>query len=479
MDDFSHDGIVAQLGRTTDKDGWLDPMLADADGAAALGALIEQFVRMGKAVDYTGLIGYISSAPGGGWGTCQLTMTRPASGTSGTIPAGYQFLDERGVVLILATPVVVASGATQIILPLRTLRLTEAVNTEDDAVVVVASGAGIVKDSLGTTSLITPPGNGTIVSTTFQIVTAATQILGGSSDWLSVHGAERGQIRQFGEDTDAYRARVRNIPDAVGPLAIGQAVQAAASRAGFPQFVVLEPFPQLASSDIVDPLGLDSFDPFFADDNVEGFTGDQLSELVGRREATAYFRIEPTAPLQDPQVLGMFCDFGFCDDPVMGFLDTGADAAIEAALMSMWEDVNGKKAGGVGFDIFTGAATRLIPVGHSAANSDTTVWSVFAPAGKTWMYVDGYYGHGFDFAPLPTTLPLPASRHQIKFTFSDATTYTTPAFTSLYEERITLAQYLARSIPVKPITRIDGIIRSDGTHPVNLVGNIFVFEVTS
>jgi len=477
MATFSHDDIVSLLDRTTDRDGWLTPMLEDADGSAALGALIEQFVRMGRAMDYTSLVGFISSAPGGGVGTSVVTMSRPSSGTSGTIPVGYRFIDDRGVVAVVATPVAVASGDLTAQIPVETLRQTEAVNTDDDSTLAVVPDAGVVLDSLGTTALLAPVGNPAIVATTLQTVTATTLILGGASDWLAIHGKERGQIRQAGEDTDSYRARVRNIPDAVSPRAIGQAIQAAASRGGLPLFQVLEPFPDLASASVKDPLGLGSFAPFYLDDAVEGFAGDYLAELVDRRDATAYFRVSATAPLVDPALDGMFLDFSFLDDPDLGFLDTGTDPNVNSALMSLWTDVNAKKAAGVAFDVFTQEAVREVGAGSSSSGSDTVVWTLTPGAGKTWLYVDGYFGHGFNSAPLPTSLPFPASLHKIRFTFDDASTFTTVAFSFLWEERITLQNYVGQGIQQRPITKVEGIVASDGTHPVNLVGVLFVVEL--
>lgn len=477
MADFSQDGIIDLLARTTDKDGWLDPQLADPDGAAALLALVAQFTRMGKAVDYTGMIGMISTAPGGNAGTCILVLSRSVSGTAGTIPAGYQFADERGVRMIVSTPVPVAGGALQILLPLQTLRQTEAVNTEDDAAVGVAPDAGVVLDVLGTTALLAPAGSPSVVATTFQFPVSTTQILGGASDWLAIHGAERGQIRQTGEDTASYRARVINIPDAVSPKAICLAVQGAASRGGLPLYFVLEPFPQTASPAITVPLGLGSFKPFFADDATYGFAGDVVAELVSRREATAYFRLEPQAQIQDAVVKGLFCDFGFLDDTAYGFADTGPDPAVNASLLSMWADVFAKKAGGVNFDLFVGEPLRLVGVGHTALNAETVVWTLNAPVGKAWIYVDGYFGHNFELAPLPTTLPLPASHHKVRFTFSDATTFTTASFFPHYEERITLQNFFARGAPQKTITKIEGIVQSDGTHPSNFVGVVLVAEM--
>ena len=129
MEDF--DSLVELLRRTTDEFGWLQPLLDDPDSAAVLGAQIEIFARLGPAVDHNGAQATISGASGGQPGTSVITASRAASGTSGTLPAGYGFVDQRGVQAASTLAVAVGGGATTITIPVATLRQTELVNTED------------------------------------------------------------------------------------------------------------------------------------------------------------------------------------------------------------------------------------------------------------------------------------------------------------------------------------------------------------
>ena len=92
---------------------------------------------------------------------------------------------------------------------------------------------------------------------------SSTPITGAVEDWLSALGNERGCIRQDGEDGEAYRARVRMIPDAVSPLAIARAVDATATA--LPERWLAEPFNDGADPNVKLAANLGFFDGFFCD----------------------------------------------------------------------------------------------------------------------------------------------------------------------------------------------------------------------
>lgn len=476
---FSHQDMVDLLGRTTDKDGWLDDLLASADGQATLGAAIEIASRVSRAADHDLDCASISAAPGGTPGTSVVVLARPSSGTSGSIPSGYRFEDDRGVVLVAQTIIPVASGALTVFVPVETLRLSEMVNTEDDALIEVAADAGVVLDSLATTSLVAPPGDPSIVATTLQVI-SADQILGGAADWLSVLGKERGQLRQPGEDTASYRARVRNIPDAVSPRAVGQAVQAAISRVGLPPFLTEEPFNDGAEPAVKVPPGLSNFDRFYLDVD---FLDDGGIELTDRRTSTAYFRVVPETQtaIVVPAPAGPFLDFMFLDDPVAGYLaaDSSLDPRVMASFLAIVQDVEAKRAAGVNWDLFVAQATREDGIGHSTSNVLTSVWQVFAPPGDSWLFASGSFGHDFALAPQPLSGTVPGSFHRIRFHFVDSTSFDLPDHPDLAGESWNIDALLKIGFPFKAITSIEGFTQSDGTHPMNLVGTWFVVQLTA
>jgi hypothetical protein len=484
---FSFDDLVALLRRTTDRDGFLDPILADPDGFAILGAAVEMFVRVSAAGGYDCDEAFISSAAGGGGGTSSATVSRPASGTSGTIPRGYTFVDPRGVVLFVQTDVPVASGALSVLLPLETLRHTEAVNTDDDQALSVAPTANVVLDSLGTTAIVAPAGDPSIVSTTFQVVGDVGPIVGGASDWLSVLGRERSVVRQVGEDTESYRARVRDIPDAVSPKAIGRAVQAAVSRVGLFPFLVLEPFDDGASAAVKDPLGLSSFAAMCFDAGGGTTSSDYCDELpfvremVSRREATAYFRVSPQAyGIPIPEDAMLFCDDGFCDDPILGFIGDGTlDPRILSGFLAVQQDVDAKRAAGVAFDVYAVEDLSYSGVGDSASAADTSVFSLVPASGGSWVWIDAEFGHDFHLSPPLTSFPPAGVSHSVRVTFDDATTFETPQFGDIWSERLSLRRMLDLGMPPsKPIVKVEGMLTSDGTIHPNLVGWVRVVELS-
>jgi hypothetical protein len=479
MAQLSRDDLIDVLRRTTDP-GWLDPLLADADSAAVLLALADLLAYLSDGLQVACDNGLISLASGGRGGTSLVTLERGTSGVGGTIPKGYQFTDARGILAVNQADYVVGAGVLTATLSVITLRATELVDTVLDPDFVVSPINLPAKDSGGTNALVSPlsppAGYPPIVATTFTTVSDSTPIVDGASDWLSAHGAERGQRRQANEEEGHYRLRIRNVPDAVSPIAISQGVQGAASHVGLPPFWVEEPFEDGATPILKLNNYLSSFGGTFT--NVD-CASDPQREMNDYRTARAYFRLVPTDVLNNPDIAGLFMDDGFFDDPVFGFSDTGLHPKLLASLMSVWEEANRKRAGGVQFDIYVDELARLIRVGSDTANVATQVWSMTAPPGKVWIYADGVFSHDFALAPQPASGTVAGAFHRVRFTFEDATTFTTPNWTSNLEQHLHLADLLALGMPFKRITLIEGFIKTDGTHPMNLVGEVYAAEVTA
>lgn len=489
---LTHDDLVALLRRTTDRDGWLDPILADPDGEAAMGAQVEVFARASVGVDYNAALGLISRSPGGQPGASSILVSRGTSGTSGTIPRGYLFRDARGAQAVVQTPVPVASGALSVSLPVETLRRTEAVNFADDPVFEVDPDAGVVLDSLGTTALIAPLGDPAAVATTFQEVGEGDPISGGASDWLSVHGDERGQQRQAGESTESYRARVRNIPDAVSPIAIGDGVLAAAARLGI-EARVLEPFSDGATAALKDVHGLGEIFPLFASStNSAGtaaaaalspgadFLDDDVPEreVLDRRMATAYLRVMLAGLPRDPGFAVLYLDDGFADDPVAGYPDVGFPSVVSAQGMAIWEEVYRKKAGGVQHDVQLDVATRERGSGSTAAAVETVVFTIAPAAGRGWVFAEAIGGLDGALNAFPPGAVLPLAAYwRLRLTWLDGSTSLGPVMSNRGASRLTLQALAASGARVQPITQVEGIAISDGAVTARLVATVFVLEM--
>jgi hypothetical protein len=68
--------------------------------------------------------------------------------------------------------------------------------------------------------------------------------------------------------------------------------------------------------------------------------------------------------------------------------------------------------------------------------------------------------------------------HQVRFTFADGTTFTTPAFDDVGSEHFS-GSYMERiGVPFKPVTRIEGLVWGDGSHIITLLGTFWAIPYT-
>jgi len=471
--------------RRTCEPGWLEPLLADPDSKLVLEALMTVFVREAQTADLASLASAISTAPGGRPGVAIITISRTTAGTHGTIPAGYLFVDGRGVVLEAAGPTTIADADLTKPILVQTVRHTESVNTEDDVTTMAIHPAPpasqTVLDSGAVNPLIAPVGTAGIVATTFTTVASATQILQGVSDYLSLHGKERGQLRQPNEPENVYRLRVRNIPDAVSPKGVSEGVQAAVSRLFQTSATIFEPFADGATPALKAKYGLSEYGGIYCDPNTAPTNpahtdffddGGVPYTLLGVREANAYFRIVvPTPRDPDGNLLIMVTNAS-----LGGIQVTILDATVVSSFLAIWEEANRKRAGGVQFDIFTAEPRKVLGVGHSNVNSATVVFTLTPPPLIGWGLRDGWVDHDSSLS-FPTPVNTATMKHQVTFTFSDATTFTTALSGQIDSQRLQPTAPAMSGFPwAKLITKIEGKVVSDGATQVNMVGTFYVTE---
>lgn len=445
--------LLALLRRTTDDQGYLQPLLADPDSGAIVGAQIAIMARLGPAVDHNGAQATISDSSGGQPGTSTITVSRTSGATTGTIPKGFGFIDARGVRVVVQVDIVVTAGQLSKLVPVQTLRQTELVNSEDDPAFVVDPQSPIVVASSGV--LIAPTGSPGMTGSTFQTIGPSDPITGGAADYLSVHGGERGQLRQTGEQTSDYRQRIRNIPDAVSPIAIGDTVQAAAQQGGLPPLLVVEPFRDGATPALKALHGLSSFDSMawdtdFYDDPISGI------EIVDRRSATAYFAIDAQDFITDSDGLGYYWDDGFYDDPVLGYLESEPvfPPGQLASLLALINDVNAKRLAGVNFDLFLKRDDFVVGQGSTTSAGFVEVVTLSPPGGTIWI-LDQVLA-GADAAN-----PITGAAHHVVYDLEGGGTFQSPDFTQTWTEDV------AR--PTRRVTAVHAFQRSNGSATAHLV----------
>jgi hypothetical protein len=486
----SRQDLIDVLHRTTDPN-WLDPILSDPDSAAPVNATADALVEVSQqgqaACDNT----TISMSSAGRGGSSTITLSRTASGTHGTIPQGYTFVDSRGLLASALGNTTVNNGDLTVQVAVQTIRKTETVNTLGDPGYSIGPNLAAT-DSGGTNALIgaspAPAGFPPIVSTTFTAVASSTPITDGSSDWLAAIGRERGQLRQSGESDGAFRLRVRNVPDAVSPVAVEQGAEGAATHSGLPPTILLEPFNDGADQTVRDNYQIGWFDTLymsglvdnnavhqgntpmsdFLDDMMPDAVNNKPRETVSLREASAYFRESMPGPIPAPNGGVFFLDDGFFDDPVLGFPDMQSYAKMLASLLAVWEECNRKRAAGVRFDVVIDDLKKVQGIGSTSSGSFATVFTITPPPGKVWMLRDGLFGYD---SITPTNAGSVGA--ELVFTFLDGSTYTTPVWSTPDEARVQGPLGITSSL----IVQVVGKLHTSGIPTAQLVADLVVLEL--
>ena len=490
---LSQADLLAFLRRTTDS-AWLQAMLDQPDGAAIIASKLAVFEATSEAVMAQADATMISTAPTGRSGVCTLTLSRSNTSVAGTIPKGYSFVTNLGVALTVATDTIVATSQGTVAVPLETVRMIDLVNTPGPAFDDLLASGGYVDAALGTNGACSffdlPHTAGTLT------YVSSTAITGAAEDWLSALGAERGCYRQDGEDGEAYRARVRMIPDAVSPRAIAAAVDAPSTV--LPPRWLAEPFNDGADVDVRLAMSLGFFDAPFCDIGTGGWPlsycddwlGTTLAaknpvatvETPGMRESRAYFRIDLVGPLCDPDGLLLYADVGYTDDTEWGFPDIGCPPGssigvhpvIGAASQALLHEAQTKKAGGVQFDIYLEDATILQAQDYHNGTTDPTgavVWTLTPESGTAWYLREGLATGDAGEMMNPTTQGI-----KVRLTLVDDTIIDTGWRVGCLPLRMFELQALGYH--GQRVAKIEGLVRADASAFLNLVGNFLVSTCT-
>lgn len=553
---LSQADLLALLRRICDP-GWLSGMLAQPDGQAIINAWLAAFEATSVAVCRQVDASMISTAPTGSPGVCTLVLSRADTTVDDYILQGYTFVTNLGVQLVVATQVHVLAGQATVALPLLTLRQTDIVNTVEPAFDDVLNPGDYLEPILGSADpscvfFDAPHNAGTLT------YVSSTPITGATDDWLSAHGEERGCKRQEGEDGEAYRARVRLLPDAVSPRAVARALDGACQL--LPERWLVEPFGDGADPLVRLALQLGRFDvpacdmcgetitlsaapatdwapgdvitgqtsgasavvvaeasillyyikqrsgAFALGETVgvtgvpaklatqngshpivsqipSGFCDDWLGdpvpdkqpiatcEMEGLRESRAYVRVDLFGDLQDPDGSVLYCDDGgYCDDELWGYPDIEVHPAIGAASKALLDELRGKLAAGVQWDIYLENGTQLAAYDFIAGPTGplgVPVWSLAAPPGKAWYIKEG----------LLTVVSLdPTEAMQVILTLADASQIISPWTSGAFPLRTFELAKLGYC--GQPVVQIDAWARLSGPLALNLQGNFDAIQAT-
>lgn len=473
--------LLALLNRAMDP-AWVENVRSSVDGQAVIDALLLVGASMSTEVDAGAATADISLAPGGSPGTCSITFTRAAAGADFTIPKGYQFQTVNGVLLTTTADLTFPNPTTTFVVPLTTLRSSEAVNTwVDPAFAAGLTGEDCVAPwsvDIIDSALVKVMGAPDSLPVGNSTVTSSTPITGALSDWLSVIGTERGQKRQAYETTDYYRPRVRNIVDVVSPKAISIAVNGVADRRGIGPAVFTENTDSGEDATTRQLYNLALNQSVYGEiSSVLRHYWDTLAAIragvreypllsVSNREARAYFEITLPGKFPDGTEQLFFSNDGFFDDPVYGFADSVA-AETFSTYMTIWEEANRKRAGGVQFDVVSNTWTFVEGHVQGAWPAASTV-NLTPPGGKYWILVDCSYSCTISPGP-----PWGGAGEtgQVQFTFSDATTFTTPFTVGTGVQELTDTRLVALGYPFGKF--ITTITLSSIGNPIGSLADIY------
>lgn len=490
------DQAIEVIRRNTSPE-WFNGHKSDPTGTAVLNGIAAVGEKVSRALTRQTESVHISTASAGAPGTCSLVVTRQTSTASAVVPKGYSFRTSLGVVLAVVSDVTVHPSQAEISLPLITLRRIDLLNTTFDAFYdlvgvgdlldpCISPDSGGVLDSeghlfLGVDGWVDASGVAHAAGGYTARYGSSTPIDGASGDWLSVLGEERGQIRQDGEDGEAYRIRVRNIPDAVSPKAIAQAARGVASHAGLATIHALETINPEISTELAQALGLGFSDSVYFDgDYFDDPVGADLDvkapfrslEMVSVREGRSYFRIVLDGKLCEPDLTVAYFDDAFFDDQVWGYPDVGMHPKISASLKALLDEINRKRAAAVMCDFYVSPGV-VIPsagavVGNGTGATPIVAWSEVAEDGWSWRISDGLIScianHTWD----PD-----AYGFQVAFTFSDGTVVETEVFTSNASVRFTTDMLTKLGVFNRNVVQIDGRVIGDGIASLSLVGTFW------
>lgn len=342
------DDLLAVLERNFAQ-SWIGPLLADPSSRSYFEGVAAILLRAQESIDNNlGLGAFILTSTGAAPARSTIRLQRPL-GVAGMIPATTRFLDERGAVWLPETDIdVPSSGSPQTIdVPAVTFRLGFYLNTFEPP-------SFRILDPLFDSSFVPVAGP-----------VAATD---GTSPSLDQHGLERASPRAPSETDQQYANRLVFLDDLVSPTALAETSMRVIEAYAVSSWVALlvipdgarllvEPFWDAAQQAQYNLRGrrvgfLDDADPnlglFFDDPN-----GPDMVDLKG---ATAWLDfyiptlVDPNEGRRfydDPSsALGSYFDDAFADLPP-------SDALLQP-IAALADELNRRRAGGVGVRIWQG-----------------------------------------------------------------------------------------------------------------------------
>lgn len=365
---FTEDDLLDVLRRNLD-DAWIGGLLEDPSSRSLFVGIVAAMLRCQTSGDQNIEVGgYILTAPGRAPATSTVRLTRPG-GVAGvaavTLTTAVRFQDDRGMVWRPSAdyelPAVAPAGSWTGDVPITTERAGYFLNSFEPLTYVAI-------DPLPDSNL--------------EILAGDDPAVGGTSDFLDLHGSERSTPRAPGESDDDYRHRMLMLTDKVSPAALAETI-----------VEVLDAYPvSKAIADQITRDGLralrepfwDTAQPaqrgllgarvaFFDDPRV--FLDDHDHQIRGADDFLGWFDVFLPS-FVDPDEPRMFFDLSFLDDPFLGFPDMSSNPTIDKAIAALADELDRRRAAGVRFALYYGAdqiLDRHPPLGSLDQGGDWTL----------------------------------------------------------------------------------------------------------
>ena len=200
---------------------YLDPLKDPGPGFEVIQAYAAVFNRSSIAIDAFCRAGFILLADGGAKSTVTVAFSRPTAAAGAvTIKAGTVITTSRTSRPFVTTLDLVFGGAVLGPLNVAAQALISAYEWNVTGPVTAADGTLLLGEI---DTILTMRQDPVFTDQTFSVA-QVDDATGGSSPALQLLGEDRGLPQRFGETNDAYRDRIRQLPDTVSPDAIKRAV---------------------------------------------------------------------------------------------------------------------------------------------------------------------------------------------------------------------------------------------------------------
>jgi len=203
---------------------YLEPLKSPGPGYEVLQAYGALAARISAAVQRLGRQSFILTASGGGWATGTVELYRGQANAEGidvTVKAGTRVKSSRGGRTFATVEDVLFTPAALGPYPVAVRAVAQGPEWNEPGPLLAADGT-LLEGEIDTVDwLVEDPDLGDVYIRVRQVGLSCT---GGEDAGLDQLGVDRSIVRLLNEQDDAYRGRIRALPDNISPNAVERAI---------------------------------------------------------------------------------------------------------------------------------------------------------------------------------------------------------------------------------------------------------------